>query len=505
MIRTLLATTALAGMLATSAFAQSPGQTTTAAPGAASPAPMTNDNPAATSAMTTDTASSTAAIDYVQRLEADQYLASRLTGTDLYETNAQDARNVGEIQNFVIGQDGKVAAVVVATSGLEENKTVAVPADRIDWINAENGDQRAVLKASLTDLQGAPAFTSNTAQEAANNGAMTPGTGAQTGANTDMAASGMAAGTAGQSPAASSATMGTQNGYLASLGNDQKLSEDVIGANVYSGPGDDAQNVGSVNDLVLTKTGEIPAVLVGVGGFLGIGEKNVGVPFQSLQMKAENGDNSDPRLVLAATKEQLTNAPTFDTGEQGTSNVASTATGVGTGAATGAAATGAMATDTTTSAQNTTSGGMMNADPSTTASTNNNDRSSMTPVTGPELTADNLNGVSVYGPNDQSIGKVGDIALTADGRVDAVVVDVGGFLGIGSKPVAVAMDNLQFMRDSNGNVNIYTQFSQDQLKNAPEFNRESYAQNRSSMRIEQGNAPAPTGNASGQTGSQPAQ
>jgi len=110
----------------------------------------------------------------------------------------------------------------------------------------------------------------------------------------------------------------------------------------------------------------------------------------------------------------------------------------------------------------------------------------MSPVTGPELTADKLKGTTVYGPNDESIGEVGDIALSQDGQVDAIIVDVGGFLGIGKKQVAVAMDNLQFMKDSGGSMYLYTQFSEDQLKNAPEYNSDTYAANRDQMRIEEG-------------------
>ena len=111
---------------------------------------------------------------------------------------------------------------------------------------------------------------------------------------------------------------------------------------------------------------------------------------------------------------------------------------------------------------------------------------SVAPVAGADLTADNLIGTTVYGPDDSSIGSVGDIALTPEGQVDAVIVDVGGFLGIGAKPVAVAMDNLQFMRDSGGSMYLSTAFTQEQLEAAPEYDRDSYADNRDSMRIESG-------------------
>jgi len=45
------------------------------------------------------------------------------------------------------------------------------------------------------------------------------------------------------------------------------------------------------------------------------------------------------------------------------------------------------------------------------------------------------------------------------------------------------MDNLQFMKDSGGSMYLYTQFTQDQLKNAPEYNSDTYAANRDQMRI----------------------
>ena len=90
---------------------------------------------------------------------------------------------------------------------------------------------------------------------------------------------------------------------------------------------------------------------------------------------------------------------------------------------------------------------------------------------------------------------IGDLALTPEGSVDAVIIDVGGFLGIGEKPVAVAMDNLNFMRDGNGTLYLYTQFTEDQLENAPEYNSDTYAENRDTMRIEN------QGQMSGQSGS----
>jgi len=69
--------------------------------------------------------------------------------------------------------------------------------------------------------------------------------------------------------------------------------------------------VGDVNDLLVDKDGKIGAAIVGVGGFLGAGEKNVAVPFNVLKLTEKNGKRY---LVMDTTKEALNSAPgyTFD-------------------------------------------------------------------------------------------------------------------------------------------------------------------------------------------------
>lgn len=74
------------------------------------------------------------------------------------------------------------------------------------------------------------------------------------------------------------------------------------------------------------------------------------------------------------------------------------------------------------------------------------DHSNHVRLTQSELTPDVLQGATIYGPNDEKIGTVSHIH--GDGPTSRVVVDVGGFLGIGAKPVAVPISELEFMRDS---------------------------------------------------------
>ena len=68
-----------------------------------------------------------------------------------------------------------------------------------------------------------------------------------------------------------------------SYGGDWRASK-VVGLNVYN---DNNESVGSINDLLTDKTGNIKAVVIGVGGFLGVGEHLVAIPFDKVKFVNE--------------------------------------------------------------------------------------------------------------------------------------------------------------------------------------------------------------------------
>lgn len=83
-------------------------------------------------------------------------------------------------------------------------------------------------------------------------------------------------------------------------------ASDYIGKTVYDQAGN---NIGEVNDLIVSGDGNVEAVILGVGGFLGIGEKDVAVNTNAVQMVQ---DRDNQRLVVQATKETLESAPSYD-------------------------------------------------------------------------------------------------------------------------------------------------------------------------------------------------
>lgn len=83
-----------------------------------------------------------------------------------------------------------------------------------------------------------------------------------------------------------------------------------------------------------------------------------------------------------------------------------------------------------------------------------------------ELTPALLEGATIYGADDHKVGTVSHVH--GSGASSQIVLDVGGFLGIGAKPVAVPASQLDFMRDEDGDIHAVTSWTKDQLEAMPE-------------------------------------
>jgi len=87
-----------------------------------------------------------------------------------------------------------------------------------------------------------------------------------------------------------------------------------------------------------------------------------------------------------------------------------------------------------------------------------------------QLLASKVKGSNVMGTNDEKIGDVSDILFDKDGKILAYVVGVGGFLGIGSKDVAMSPESFQIVPASEReNMKLKISMTKDELKNAAEF------------------------------------
>lgn len=88
------------------------------------------------------------------------------------------------------------------------------------------------------------------------------------------------------------------------------LASGMIGQAVYDGPGSDAKSIGHINDIVIGENGVAQAAVIGVGGFLGVGEKDVAVGLDRVDLATR--PDGEHWLVTDVSKDDLNNAPAFE-------------------------------------------------------------------------------------------------------------------------------------------------------------------------------------------------
>jgi len=101
-------------------------------------------------------------------------------------------------------------------------------------------------------------------------------------------------------------TTGKMN-FVSSQKPDQWLASKFKGTDVV---GSDNQKIGDVSDILFDKSGKVEAFVISVGGFLGVGSKEVALAPSSFEVVPGQNGSSD-KLKLAATKDQLKDAQNF--------------------------------------------------------------------------------------------------------------------------------------------------------------------------------------------------
>lgn len=231
-------------------------------------------------------------------------------------------------------------------------------------------------------------------------------------------------------------------------------AEVAVDATEYSGVQEGWNDIGEINDVVLTRDGKVDSVLVDIGGFLGMGERQVAVGMESIRFVSDTAtpeDLNDFFLVVTADKVMLESAPVFERSDVVPMNGATTT-------ADGAATDPAIADGTAT-------------DPAMADTADGTVRSvdgyAAVDIVG--MTTEKLIGARVYGPDDSDVGEVSEVKLDGQGAASQVILDVGGFLGLGEKPVSLDLSSLDVMQaTSDGSVRLYTKLTQDELKSLPE-------------------------------------
>jgi sporulation protein YlmC with PRC-barrel domain len=224
------------------------------------------------------------------------------------------------------------------------------------------------------------------------------------------------------------------------------------------------ENIGAVEDMILGQDGELKAVVVNVGGFLGMGARSVALDVQQVELARDQQDPSQHFIITQVGADTLENAPEFDRAmiedgqqmqqegelqQQDQQPVATTTT---------------TAQDPAAQEQD---GQWRQRDAMAAPAM---EREGYQQAQAGEFAADDLIGANVYDINDENIGSVDDIVLGQDGSAQYAVVDVGGFLGFGTHTVAIGFDEMSVMHDEGwADVRVYVDVTQDQLEQMPEY------------------------------------
>jgi len=78
-------------------------------------------------------------------------------------------------------------------------------------------------------------------------------------------------------------------------------------------------------------------------------------------------------------------------------------------------------------------------------------------------------GREVRSAADEDMGRIVDVIVDADGRARAAIIDFGGFLGVGSRKIAVDWKALHFVPTASRPYGIVLELTRDQVKPAPEY------------------------------------
>lgn len=232
-------------------------------------------------------------------------------------------------------------------------------------------------------------------------------------------------------------------------------SESAVDADAYQGVQQGWEDIGEVHDIILGRDGTVDAVLVDIGGFLGMGERQVAVDMAALRIVQDDATDADDWfLVLQTDRTTLEGAPEYIVpGMTGTTADAELP------------ADAPVAADTATEAQ---TEGAAPAVPTIASDGTMTLPDGYAVIERDTLTAELLTGADVRGPDDTSIAEVSDLVLTGEGQVTDVILDVGGFLGIGARSVAIPMDRVTVAQAEGGAVRIWVNMTREELEALPE-------------------------------------
>ena len=210
-------------------------------------------------------------------------------------------------------------------------------------------------------------------------------------------------------------------------------AEALIGRDIRNPQG---ETIGEVDSVILGHDGKAQLVVAEVGGFLGIGARQVALAWDELDIR-DNGE----AVVTTMDKEQLAALPEYTKPQDAEGDVYTYNSALSSNPYLADNATSMGTTAQSTGTYGTTATGMLASD---------------------------LIGTNVENAGGETIGEIEDVILGDAGQVEGVLVDVGGFLNVGERRVLLGWNELQIAANG-GEVSATASYTADQLQGLPAY------------------------------------
>lgn len=208
---------------------------------------------------------------------------------------------------------------------------------------------------------------------------------------------------------------------------------------------DNMEQIGQINEIILSNDGQVRAIVISVGGFLGVGEQDIAVTMDQVSFSTDAEDNSQVYVTVNIGADMLTDAPAYDRT--------------------------AASTDMSQDEDMSQDGGMsQDGDMRTGFAAPQMERDGYSRIEAQDVSTAMLDGKSVFDTQDNDVGSIDDMLLDEDGTVSHVIVDFGGFLGIGSSQASIGFDELTILTTEDySDVRVYVDATKAQIQELPRY------------------------------------
>lgn len=182
--------------------------------------------------------------------------------------------------------------------------------------------------------------------------------------------------------------------------------------------------VGEIRDLIVARDGTVAGVVVDAGGYLGGEGAQRIVPMNAMTFVRDGNDEGEYFVLFRGDENAFGQAPAYDSAAVRQAGGAS-------------AAEAGFLDDVQRETQ---------------------------PVEMADVNVDNVLGARAYGPQGEWVGEVSELAVAEDGQIEAFIVDVGGFLGVGDKPVALEPGKVDVTRTDDDALRVSVDVSETELE-----------------------------------------